>query len=255
MDALTLLKEDHRTVEALFKKFEALGDKALKAKRKLVDQMVKELSMHAVIEEQVFYPAVRERVGALEDEVLEALEEHHVAKWLLSELDGLPADAERFDAKVSVLMENVRHHVKEEEKTLFPQVKRALKPADLKALGELLQAGDVLVDGGNSRYTDDQVHAAMLAEKGVGYVDAGVSGGVWGLQNGYALMVGGDADNVAKVQPAFDTLKPSEGGFVHAGKVGAGHFSKMVHNGIEYGIMLRNTSGTSVTRSDVSSSS
>jgi hemerythrin superfamily protein len=140
MDALTLLREDHRTVESLFKKFEALGDKALKAKRKLVDQMVKELSVHAVIEEQVFYPAVRERVKPLEDEVLEALEEHHVAKWLLSELDGLPAEAERFDAKVSVLMESVRHHVKEEEKTLFPQVKRALKPADLKALGELLQA-------------------------------------------------------------------------------------------------------------------
>lgn len=140
VDALTLLKADHRTVEALFKKFESLGDKALKAKRKLVDQMVKELSVHAVIEEQVFYPAVRERVQRLEDEVLEALEEHHVAKWLLSELDGLPAEAERFDAKVSVLMENVRHHVKEEERGLFPQVKRALKPAELKALGERLEA-------------------------------------------------------------------------------------------------------------------
>ena len=109
--------------------------------------------------------------------------------------------------------------------------------ATVRELGALLESGDVLVDGGNSRYTDDQEHAAMLAEKGVGYVDAGVSGGVWGLQNGYALMVGGDTDNVAKVQPAFDTLKPSEGGFVHAGKVGAGHFSKMVHNGIEYAIM------------------
>jgi 6-phosphogluconate dehydrogenase len=109
--------------------------------------------------------------------------------------------------------------------------------ATVRELGALLESGDVLVDGGNSRYTDDQEHAAMLAGKGVGYVDAGVSGGVWGLQNGYALMVGGEADNVAKVQPAFDTLKPSEGGFVHAGKVGAGHFSKMVHNGIEYGIM------------------
>jgi 6-phosphogluconate dehydrogenase len=109
--------------------------------------------------------------------------------------------------------------------------------ATVRDLGELLEAGDVLVDGGNSRYTDDQVHAQMLGDKGIGYVDAGVSGGVWGLQNGYALMVGGADEHVAKVQPAFDTLKPSEGGFVHAGKVGAGHFSKMVHNGIEYGIM------------------
>jgi 6-phosphogluconate dehydrogenase len=107
----------------------------------------------------------------------------------------------------------------------------------IRELGGLLEAGDVVVDGGNSRYTDDQEHGRMLAEKGIEYVDAGVSGGVWGLQNGYALMVGGEDESVAKVQPAFDTLKPSEGGFVHAGKVGAGHFAKMVHNGIEYGIM------------------
>ena len=78
----------------------------------------------------------------------------------------------------------------------------------------------------------------MLGERGIGFVDAGVSGGVWGLDNGYALMVGGDAENVAKVQPAFDALKPEgESGFVHAGAVGAGHFAKMVHNGIEYGLM------------------
>ena len=104
-------------------------------------------------------------------------------------------------------------------------------------LGELLEPGDIVIDGGNSRYTDDQEHAKMLGEKGIRYLDAGVSGGVWGLENGYALMVGGDAGTVAVAQPIFDTLKPSEGGFVHAGKVGAGHFAKMVHNGIEYGIM------------------
>jgi len=105
-------------------------------------------------------------------------------------------------------------------------------------LGDLLERGDVVVDGGNSRWTDDEVHAEMLAEHGIGYVDCGVSGGVWGLEYGYALMCGGDADDVAKVQPAFDALKPpGEFGFVHAGKVGAGHFTKMVHNGIEYGVM------------------
>ena len=108
----------------------------------------------------------------------------------------------------------------------------------VKALGELLDQGDLVVDGGNSRWTDDQANAAMLAERGVGFVDCGVSGGVWGLENGYALMYGGSDDDVAKVQPAFDALKP-EGDFgsVHAGTVGAGHFSKMVHNGIEYAIM------------------
>ncbi|MGE3378239.1 MAG: phosphogluconate dehydrogenase (NAD(+)-dependent, decarboxylating) [Nocardioides sp.] len=109
----------------------------------------------------------------------------------------------------------------------------------IAALGDLLGEGDLVVDGGNSRWTDDQANAAMLAEKGIGFVDCGVSGGVWGLQNGYALMYGGADADVAKVQPAFDALRP-EGDFgcVHAGKApGAGHFSKMVHNGIEYAIM------------------
>jgi 6-phosphogluconate dehydrogenase len=110
--------------------------------------------------------------------------------------------------------------------------------ATVQELSDLLSAGDVVVDGGNSRFTDDKLHAEHLATKGIGYVDAGVSGGVWGLQNGYALMVGGEAEHVATVQPIFDALKPEgDSGFVHAGPVGAGHFAKMVHNGIEYGLM------------------
>ncbi|MFJ9538516.1 phosphogluconate dehydrogenase (NAD(+)-dependent, decarboxylating) [Streptomyces sp. NPDC101225] len=105
-------------------------------------------------------------------------------------------------------------------------------------LGGLLSPGDTVVDGGNSRWTDDEKHAAELGAKNIGFVDAGVSGGVWGLENGYALMVGGDHEHVERLQPIFDALKP-EGpyGYVHAGKVGAGHFSKMVHNGIEYAMM------------------
>ncbi|MFD4788778.1 phosphogluconate dehydrogenase (NAD(+)-dependent, decarboxylating) [Streptomyces sp. NPDC058459] len=110
--------------------------------------------------------------------------------------------------------------------------------ATVDRLGELLEPGDVVVDGGNSRWTDDEKHAEELAAKGIGFVDCGVSGGVHGLANGYALMYGGDEENVAKVRPVLDALKP-EGDFgsVHAGKVGAGHFSKMVHNGIEYAMM------------------
>ncbi len=105
-------------------------------------------------------------------------------------------------------------------------------------LGGLLSAGDVVVDGGNSRYTDDQRHSAELEARGIGFVDAGVSGGVWGLTEGYGLMVGGGAEQVALVQPFLDVLKPEgDRGFVHAGPVGAGHFAKMVHNGIEYGLM------------------
>ena len=106
------------------------------------------------------------------------------------------------------------------------------------ALSALLQPGDVVVDGGNSRYTDDQRQAQELGLKGIGFVDVGVSGGVWGLDEGYALMVGGPVEHVAQVQPFLDTLKPGgDHGFVHAGPVGAGHFAKMVHNGIEYGLM------------------
>jgi 6-phosphogluconate dehydrogenase len=105
-------------------------------------------------------------------------------------------------------------------------------------LAELLSPGDIVIDGGNSRWTDDTRRAAQLAEKDIRFADCGVSGGVWGLENGYALMCGGDKDTIDTVMPIFEALKPeSEFGFVHAGKVGAGHFSKMVHNGIEYGIM------------------
>ncbi|MET7926688.1 NAD(P)-binding domain-containing protein, partial [Streptomyces sp. NPDC005349] len=110
--------------------------------------------------------------------------------------------------------------------------------ATVDELAELLEPGDVVVDGGNSRWTDDEKHAVELGIKGIGFVDCGVSGGVWGLENGYALMYGGTKEHVAKVQPIFDALKPEgEFGAVHAGKVGAGHFAKMVHNGIEYAMM------------------
>jgi 6-phosphogluconate dehydrogenase len=112
----------------------------------------------------------------------------------------------------------------------------------IRALSDLLGEGDIVIDGGNSRWTDDKIHGDLLAQKGIGFIDCGVSGGVWGLQNGYALMAGGDAAHIATAQPIFDALKPpataeGEFGWVHAGKVGAGHFSKMVHNGIEYGLM------------------
>ena len=107
-------------------------------------------------------------------------------------------------------------------------------------LGRTLSAGDVVIDGGNSRYVDDGPHAEELDAKGIGYIDCGVSGGVWGLNNGYGLMAGGDAAHIELAMPIFDALRPEgprEEGFAHAGPVGAGHYSKMVHNGIEYGLM------------------
>ncbi len=110
----------------------------------------------------------------------------------------------------------------------------------VQQLAELLEAGDVVVEGGNSRFTDDRVHADLLGERGVGYVDCGVSGGIWGLENGYGLMAGGPVELVERLMPVFDALRPEgprEEGFVHAGDTGAGHYAKMVHNGIEYGLM------------------
>ncbi|MDN5789342.1 MAG: decarboxylating 6-phosphogluconate dehydrogenase [Micrococcales bacterium] len=107
-------------------------------------------------------------------------------------------------------------------------------------LGELLEPGDLVVDGGNSRFTDDFDNAKLLGDKEIGYVDCGVSGGIWGLANGYGLMVGGAQESVERAMPIFDALRPEgprEEGFVHAGEVGAGHYTKMVHNGIEYGLM------------------
>jgi 6-phosphogluconate dehydrogenase len=110
--------------------------------------------------------------------------------------------------------------------------------ATIQGLGELLGEGDLVIDGGNSRWNDDQRHADELAEKGIGFIDCGVSGGVWGLDNGYALMAGGAENDIETAQPIFDALRPEgEFGWVHAGSVGAGHFSKMVHNGIEYAVM------------------
>jgi 6-phosphogluconate dehydrogenase len=112
--------------------------------------------------------------------------------------------------------------------------------AVITELGNKLDAGDLVIDGGNSRFTEDQKHGAALAEKGIRFADCGVSGGVWGLQNGYGLMAGGDAADIERALPVFDALRPAgerADSFVHVGGVGAGHYAKMVHNGIEYGLM------------------
>ena len=114
------------------------------------------------------------------------------------------------------------------------------------SLSEVLSTGDLVVDGGNSRFTEDGPHAELLAEKGIGFIDAGVSGGIWGLTEGYGLMVGGSDADIARMMPVFDALRPPgpvADGFVHAGPVGAGHYAKMVHNGIEYGLMLAYAEG------------
>ncbi len=110
----------------------------------------------------------------------------------------------------------------------------------VRSLADVLSAGDLVIEGGNSRYTDDGPNAELLDAHGIGYLDVGVSGGIWGKANGYGLMAGGSPEHVEQAMPIFDSLRPEgprEEGFAHAGPVGAGHFSKMVHNGIEYGLM------------------
>jgi hemerythrin superfamily protein len=140
-DAITSLRDDHKRVEKLFKQFEKIADgDAEKTKQSLVAEIISELSVHAAIEEQVFYPAVRKMVEDAEDTVLEGLEEHHIVKWTLSELDGMSPSEERFKAKVTVLIESVRHHVEEEEGEMFPKVREALGRKALVELGETMDA-------------------------------------------------------------------------------------------------------------------
>ncbi len=139
MDAITMLRQDHREVERLFKRFEKAGPNAHKVKRDVVDRIIEALAVHSAIEEQVFYPALREEVPDVEGTVLESLEEHHIVKWTLSELDGMATDHERFDAKVTVLMESVRHHVEEEEQEMFPEVRKALGRKRLAEIGEAME--------------------------------------------------------------------------------------------------------------------
>lgn len=138
-DAIVLLKNDHKEVEKLFKQFEKLGPKAFSSKREIVDQIIVELSRHAAIEEQHFYPTVREYANEIEDDVLEGLEEHHIVKWTLSELQDLEPENERFNAKVTVLIESVRHHVEDEEGEMFPAVRAAMGRKALQELGATLE--------------------------------------------------------------------------------------------------------------------
>jgi 6-phosphogluconate dehydrogenase len=132
----------------------------------------------------------------------------------------------------------------------------AATTAVITELSALLSTGDLVIDGGNTRFTEDFKHAELLSKTGVDFVDAGVSGGVWGLDNGNGLMVGGSDAQVQRVMPVFDALRPDgprDEGFVHVGEVGAGHYAKMVHNGIEYALMQAYAEGYELldTRKDI----
>ena len=141
MNAITLLRQDHGNVEELFRRFEELGEGDHEAKGHLRDSILEQLSVHAAIEEEAFYPAIRGRVPDVLDDVLEALEEHHLVKLALNELEKLAPTHERFDAKMKILIENVRHHVEEEEGKdgLFDQVRNAFTVEELENIGESME--------------------------------------------------------------------------------------------------------------------
>ncbi|MCU1623199.1 MAG: hypothetical protein JWL79_2044 [Frankiales bacterium] len=172
-DAIVLLKNDHKEVERLFKQFEKLGDGAHISKRKLVDQIIEALSVHAAIEEMHFYPAVRAAVPDADAEVLEGLEEHHVVKWTLSELQDLDPQHERFDAKVTVLMESVRHHVEEEEADMFPKVREAMGRKPLQELGEAMELAKAIAPLDPYPKAPDEPPANLVAGVAAGAVSRG----------------------------------------------------------------------------------
>ena len=179
MNAITLLKNDHKTVEDLFKRFEKLGPRAVKSKQDIVERIVRELTVHASIEEMVFYPAIREAVekGDVDTMVLEALEEHHIVKWVLWELESMSADDERFDAKVTVLIENVRHHVGEEEKDLFPRVNKVFARSELDQLGEALASLKKSVPTHPHPRSPDEPPGNLVAGAGAALVDRAIDAG------------------------------------------------------------------------------
>ena len=135
-DAIVLLKDEHREIRKTFRAFEKAGDKAFATKGRLVDRIIELLTVHTYIENQVMYPRVRDLLPELEDDVLESYEEHHVADVLVLELSTMKPDDERFTAKTTVLIENVEHHMDEEEKVWFPQVRQGLGRSQLQKLGE-----------------------------------------------------------------------------------------------------------------------
>ncbi|HEX2176654.1 MAG TPA: hemerythrin domain-containing protein [Nocardioidaceae bacterium] len=135
-DAIVLLKEDHKEIRKVFKEFQKAGPGAKAKKGKLVDKMLELLTVHTYVENECMYPAARERIPDLEQHVLESYEEHHVADVLCMELMAMSPDDERFDAKTTVLIESVTHHIEEEESEWFPQVRAALGRKELQELGE-----------------------------------------------------------------------------------------------------------------------
>jgi hemerythrin superfamily protein len=210
MDAITLLKEDHRDVEKLFKRFERTGDRAFKEREEIVGRIIEALSIHAAIEEQLFYPVTRATVPEVDDDVLESMEEHHVVKWLLSELEQLDPTDERYKAKATVLIENVRHHVEEEETDYFPKVRAELGRKALNELGDAMVEAKATAPTHPHPRSPDAPPANIAAGNAAGVVDR-VTDTVTGLAHGGASVV---SDLIARLtgseRPSISPTGPPE---------------------------------------------
>jgi hemerythrin superfamily protein len=189
IDAIRMLKDDHKTVEQLFKRFEKAGDRAHVEKRDIVDRIIEALSVHASIEEQLFYPVARATVPGTEAIALESLEEHHIVKWVLSELDSMTPEDERFDAKVTVLIENVRHHVEEEEQEFFPMVRGQLGRNALGELGEAMATAKKTAPTHPHPRSPDSPPANQVMAPAAGVADR-IGDTMSGLAQGYVTAVG-----------------------------------------------------------------
>lgn len=174
-DAIALLRDDHRLVKELFKDFRKAGPRAKSSRRRLADKIIRELSIHAGIEETVFYPRVRAVVKA-DDEILEALEEHHIVKTTCSELERMDASDERFGAKMAVLMENVEHHIREEEQELFATVRKEFSRSELVEMGDEMRAAKRVVPPRPHPHAPDEPPANLAASALTTPVDAAVTG-------------------------------------------------------------------------------
>jgi len=221
MDAITMLKNDHQTVEKLFKRFEQAGDRAFVEKRQIVDRIIEELSVHAAVEEQLFYPVTRATVPAVEDVALESLEEHHIVKWVLSELETMSPEEERFDAKVTVLIENVRHHVEEEESEYFPEVRSELGRKALTELGDAMDTARAAAPTHPHPRQPDTPPGNLVGGAAAGVVDR-VGDTVSGLAQGYVSAVQDVVDRVrgtsgSRPAPTGSSIARKTAGTVRSG--------------------------------------
>ena len=182
MDAITLLRDDHKRVKELFDKYDKLGAGATASKERIVSKIIEELTVHANVEEQIFYPAVRQAVERADDVVLESLEEHNLVEHLLADLVKMHPDAERFDSKVRVLITNVRHHIKEEENELFPKVREDMGRSQLQELGEAMQKAKKFAPTRPHPHSPQQPPGNVIIGTMFGLVDRGRTIGREALQ-------------------------------------------------------------------------